>query len=145
MDNVSQEYLATEIAKGLRGDDIMTAMDRLKQSQWHVQQRLQTENGSEFTSEPRTNGRMKTRSRWTSHSPESLRIIPLSGHLMVVCGMKCLDVHGFLSLKDAQEKIEHWRQEYNHICPHSSLNNQTLTKFARNNKIKTTPLIHRNF
>ncbi|WP_345734261.1 integrase core domain-containing protein [Morganella morganii] len=34
-------------------------------------------------------------------------------------------------LKDAQEKIECWRQEYNRQRPHSSLNNQTPEEFIR--------------
>jgi putative transposase len=38
---------------------------------------------------------------------------------------ECLNVHWFLSLTDAQEKIEHWRQEYNGFRPHSSLQNLT--------------------
>ena len=44
---------------------------------------------------------------------------------------ECLNVHGFLSLYDTQEKIEHWRQEYNHFRPHSSLNNLAPAEFAR--------------
>jgi putative transposase len=36
-----------------------------------------------------------------------------------------LNIHWFLSLTDAQEKIEHWRQEYNGFRPHSSLQNLT--------------------
>ena len=38
---------------------------------------------------------------------------------------ECLNVNWFLSLEDAQEKIELWRQEYNHFRPHSSLNDLT--------------------
>ena len=38
---------------------------------------------------------------------------------------ECLNVHWFLSLADAQEKIEHWRQEYNSFRPHNSLQNLT--------------------
>ncbi len=34
-----------------------------------------------------------------------------------------LDEHWFLSMEDAREKIESWRQEYNEDCPHSSLGN----------------------
>jgi putative transposase len=34
---------------------------------------------------------------------------------------ECLNVHWFLSLQDAREKIEAWRQEYNCFRPHSSL------------------------
>ncbi|RZJ95368.1 MAG: transposase [Hymenobacter sp.] len=39
---------------------------------------------------------------------------------------ECLHMHWFLSLTDAQEKIEYWRQEYNGFPPHSSLQNLTL-------------------
>ncbi|EKS7798152.1 transposase, partial [Edwardsiella ictaluri] len=44
---------------------------------------------------------------------------------------ECLNVHWFLSLDDAQEKIEQWRQEYNRSRPHSSLNNQTPEEFIQ--------------
>ncbi len=44
---------------------------------------------------------------------------------------ECLNVHWFLSLEDAQEKIECWRQEYNQQRPHSSLNNLTPEEFIR--------------
>jgi len=47
---------------------------------------------------------------------------------------ECLNIHWFLSLEDAQEKIEHWRQEYNHFRPHSSLNNLTLAEFVRSHQ-----------
>ena len=39
-----------------------------------------------------------------------------------------LNVHWFLSLTDAQEKIEYWRQEPNSFRPHSSLQNLTPDK-----------------
>jgi putative transposase len=32
-----------------------------------------------------------------------------------------LSTHCFLSLEDAKEKIERWREEYNNFRPHSSL------------------------
>jgi len=34
---------------------------------------------------------------------------------------ECLNSHWFLSLEDAREKIELWREEYNTFRPHSSL------------------------
>jgi putative transposase len=39
-------------------------------------------------------------------------------------------VHWFLSLTDAQEKIEHWRQEYNGFRLYSSLQNLTPDEVA---------------
>ena len=38
---------------------------------------------------------------------------------------ECLNAHWFMSLEDAQKKIEAWRQDYNEFWPHSSLNNMT--------------------
>jgi len=48
--NFSREYLVIEISQGLRGDDVIAAMDRLKQSQGRVPQRLQTNSDRKFIS-----------------------------------------------------------------------------------------------
>jgi putative transposase len=48
---------------------------------------------------------------------------------------ECLNQHWFLSLEDAQEKIEAWRTEYNEIRPHSSLGEQTPHFFAAANSL----------
>ena len=44
---------------------------------------------------------------------------------------ECLNEHWFMNLKDAQEKIEEWRIEYNQERPHSSLNDMTPVEFAQ--------------
>lgn len=43
---------------------------------------------------------------------------------------ECLNAHWFLSLEDAREKIEVWREDYNGVRPHSSLENLTPSEFA---------------
>ncbi len=43
---------------------------------------------------------------------------------------ECLNLHWFLSLQDAKEKIESWREEYNTFRPHSSLGDLTPKEFA---------------
>lgn len=50
VDNFSRECLAIEVGQGLRGDDVVAVMDRLKHSLGRIPQRLQTDNGSEFIS-----------------------------------------------------------------------------------------------
>jgi putative transposase len=35
---------------------------------------------------------------------------------------ECLNVHCFDDMKDAKEKLEAWRREYNETRPHRSLN-----------------------
>ena len=43
---------------------------------------------------------------------------------------ECLDQHWFADLADAREKIEAWRQSYNTIRPHSSMDDVTPAEFA---------------
>lgn len=38
---------------------------------------------------------------------------------------ECLNIHWFLLLEDAQDKLDKWRREYNHERAPSSLNNLT--------------------
>jgi len=134
VDNFSRECLAIEVGQGLRGDDVVAVMDRLKQSLGRIPQRLQTDNGSEFIS--------KSMDRWAYENQVTMDfsrpgkptdnafIESFNGSLRD----ECLNVHWFLSLEDAQGKIEHWRQEYNHFRPHSSLNNLTPAEFVRNHQ-----------
>lgn len=44
---------------------------------------------------------------------------------------ECLNIHWFLSLEDAQDKLDNWRREYNHERTHSSLNDMTPAEFIR--------------
>ncbi len=37
---------------------------------------------------------------------------------------ECLNMHGFMSLDDAREKIEAWRKDYNEVRPHSAIGNK---------------------
>jgi putative transposase len=44
---------------------------------------------------------------------------------------ECLNANWFTSLSDARRKIESWRQDYNQLRPHSSLNYLPPAEFAR--------------
>ena len=44
---------------------------------------------------------------------------------------ECLNVHWFMSLEDARQKIETWRQDYNNFRPHSALSDTAPALFAR--------------
>ena len=43
---------------------------------------------------------------------------------------ECLNQNLFKNLYEAKEIIEDWRNEYNHLRPHSSLNNLTPSEYA---------------
>jgi len=48
---------------------------------------------------------------------------------------ECLNEHWFLHVQDAQEKIESWRQLYNEVRPHSSLNDRTPYEFFKEQQV----------
>jgi putative transposase len=43
---------------------------------------------------------------------------------------QCLNTQWFISLQDARDRIEAWRQEYNSVRPHSSLGKKTPDEYA---------------
>lgn len=43
---------------------------------------------------------------------------------------ECLSAHWFETLTDARFQIEHWRQDYNEVRPHTSLAGRTPAEFA---------------
>jgi len=43
---------------------------------------------------------------------------------------ECLNVHQFLSLEDARDKLDAWRMDYNHYRPHSSLGHLAPAEYA---------------
>jgi hypothetical protein len=45
-----RECVAIEVGQGLRGDDVVAVMERIRQTQQRVPQRLQTDNGLPFES-----------------------------------------------------------------------------------------------
>jgi len=51
---------------------------------------------------------------------------------------ECLNAHWFLSLEDAQNKVEKWRQDYNEFRPHSAIGNLTPSAFADQYRVLST-------
>ena len=59
---------------------------------------------------------------------------------------ECLNEHWFLSLADAQQKSDEWRQVYNERRPHSSLGDVPPAEFAARHQpyASATPLLRTN-
>ena len=68
VDNFSRECLAIEVGQGLRGEDVVAVMERLKQMQHRIPHRLQTDNGSEFIS--------RDLDLWAYHKGGGARLLP---------------------------------------------------------------------
>ena len=89
-----------------------------------------SDNGSEFTG--------KVLDAWSNRRGIKLHFIdpgrPMQNAFIESFNGKfrdeLLDQNWFTDLSDAKEKIESWRQSYNTVRPHSSLNDNTPAEFA---------------
>ena len=131
VDNFSRECLAIHVGQSLKGEQVVSIMKALKLFTGRVPERIQVDNGSEFIS--------KAMDRWAyEHAivldfsrpgkpTDNAFIESFNGSFRD----ECLNMHWFLSLDDAREKIEAWRRDYNDFRPHSSLGDMTPSEFRR--------------
>lgn len=131
VDNFSRKCVAICVGKSLKGEDVVGVMERLRVLGKRLPVRIQTDNGSEFIT--------KGVEKWAyehcvtmdfSHPGKAIDnpfIESFNGSLRD----EYKNIHWFLSLEDAQDKLNNWRREYNHERTHSSLNDMTPTEFIR--------------
>lgn len=120
VDNFSRESLAITVDYALKASDVVATMQHL-QAIRGTPKRIQVDNSSEFISHALDHWAYEhgvvldfSRSGKPTDNPF---IESFNGSFRD----ECLNVHWFLSLDDAREKIEHWREDYNKFRPHSSL------------------------
>lgn len=134
VDNYSRECLNIAVAHSLKGEDVVAVMCYIRDHLGRKPKRIKVDNGSEFIS--------KVLDKWAYENQVTLDfsrpgkptdnafIESFNGSFRD----ECLNVHWFLSLADAQEKIESWRNDYNEFRPHSALDNMTPNEFAGGTK-----------
>jgi putative transposase len=125
VDNFSRECLAIHPGQSLKGTDVVSVLDEIKIFKNIIPKRIQVDNGSEFIS--------KELDRWAYENNVTLDFSrpgkptdnPFIESFNGSFRDECLNVNWFLSMEDASEKIETWREEYNSFRPHSSLDGMT--------------------
>ena len=130
VDNYTRECLAIDVGPSLKGDDVVSALTRIATTRGKPKT-VKADNGSEFIS--------KAMDRWAYENgveldfsrpgrpTDNAQVESFNGRFRA----ECLNSHWFLSLADAQRKIEAWRQYYNEARPHSALAWATPAEFAR--------------
>ena len=140
VDNFSRECLAIEVGQHLRGEDVARVLNRLEFSHG-LPGSIRLDNGPEFIS--------KDLDRWAYEHHVTLDFSrpgkPVDNALAESFNGslrdECLNINWFLSLDDAQEKIEAWRREYNNWRPHSSLDNLTPRQYLEGQKSPVSLLL----
>ena len=130
VDNFSRESLAIRAGQRLTGDDVVGALDEILATR-AAPQSIRVDNGPEFVSRSLDwwayfNGVKLDFSRPGKPTDNAL-IESFNGKFR----QECLNQHWFLSLEDAQEQVDSWREDYNRRRPHSSLGDRTPAEFAK--------------
>jgi putative transposase len=128
VDNFTRESLAIEVAWRLGGHGVVATLMQVADEKG-LPKSIRIDNGPEFTS--------KVLDQWAYLNRVELDFIrpgkPTDNALIEAFNGRfreeCLNESWFLSLEDAVEKVEEWRQHYNQDRPHGSLGNKSPVEF----------------
>jgi len=140
VDNFSRESLAIEAGQSLTGAEVAAVVERLVKER-DAPDHIQCDNGSEFIS--------RILDKWAYDRGVAMDFSrpgkPMDNAMIESFNGsfrdEWLNVNWFLSMEDAQEKIEKWREEYNMFRPHSSLGDLTPHQFAKKFESQKTLLL----
>lgn len=130
VDNYSRESLALQVGFRLGGDDVVGVLNRLI-AERGVPDSIRLDNGPEFTS--------RLLDHWAWCNGVTLDFIrpgkPTDNAVIEAFNARfrqeCLNEHWFLSVADAQELVDAWREDYNRVRPHSAPANLTPEQFVK--------------
>lgn len=129
VDNFSRECLAITVDRTLRGSDVVATMEHITMMRG-APKRIQVDNGSEFISKALDLWAYENNVTLDFSRPGKPTDNPFIESFNGSFRDECLNIHWFLSLDDAQQKIEAWRVDYNEYRPHQSLNDKTPIEFV---------------
>lgn len=130
VDGFTRECMAIEVDSCLSSQRVTRVLE------WVVSQRgkprsIRCDNGPEFTSRHFLGWCEAQKIQLLHIQPgrpmQNGRVESFNGRLRD----ECLNASWFLTLAEAKQKIEAWREDYNRERPHSSLGYQTPEEFAR--------------
>jgi putative transposase len=130
VDDFTRECLAIEVDTSLGGDRVVRVLDRICQERGRPTT-LVMDNGPEFTG--------RALDSWAYQHGVKLHFIqpgkPVQNAYVESFNGKfrdeCLNEHWFTSLADAQAQIDIWRDDYNRVRPHSSLDDLTPEEYGQ--------------
>lgn len=129
VDNFTRESLAIEVDCHLGGELVAERLSLVSQERGRPK-KIMMDNGPEFTSKKLDQWAYLNQVEMDFSRPgkptDNAFIEAFNGRLRE----ECLNQNWFLSLEDAREKVEAWRQEYNRKRPHGALDNMAPEEFA---------------
>jgi putative transposase len=137
VDNFSRQCLAIHVDASIRGHDVTAIVSAICAQHGQIPERIQVDNGSEFIS--------RALDKWAYDNDVTLDFSrpgkptdnPYIESFNGSFRDECLNLHWFLSLEDAREKIEAWRRDYNAFRPHLAFDGLSPDMFIENH-LRTT-------
>lgn len=129
VDNCSRYCHAIRVGKSIKGLDVVEVLEALRSENTLMPKRIQVDNGSAFISKDFDKWAYENSVTLDYSRPGKPTDNPFIESFNGSFRDECLNMHWFLSLKDAYEKINDWVSEYNNFRPHSSLNQMTPQEF----------------
>lgn len=137
VDDFSKESPRIEAAHGLGGHQLVRIFEEMR-SVTGLPKEIRADNGPEFQSRALLEYCMETGIELHFTRPgkpmDNAFIESFNGRFRD----ECLNENCFMSLDDAKQKIEEWRNFYNQERPHSALNGMSPKKFAEQWEIELT-------
>jgi putative transposase len=129
IDEITRECLALEVDTSITGQRVTAYLNKVALFRG-LPKEILTDNGSEFTS--------NAMNAWTydkkvDHVFTDPGCPTQNGYIESFNGRlrdECLNQHIFKNIAEAREIITAWKDEYNHLRPHSSLGNMTPLEYA---------------
>jgi putative transposase len=136
-DDFTRESLEIEAGRSIQGQHVVDVLDRIAEERG-LPAVIVMDNGPEFTG--------KALDEWAHRHGVKLDFItpgrPVENAFRESFNGRfrdeCLNQNLFHDLEDAREKIEMWRQDYNMVRPHSSLNYATPAAYAEQFRLNGT-------
>jgi putative transposase len=125
VDNFSRQCIAIRVGQSIKGTDVVRIMEEIRNELNIIPERIQVDNGSEFISKDFDKWAYENKVTLDFSRPGKPTDNPFIESFNGSFRDECLNMNWFLSMDDAVEKIDAWREEYNGFRPHSSLNDLT--------------------
>jgi putative transposase len=128
VDNMTRESPALEVNRSFSGQAVAEVLERLAQTTG-LPQVIQVDNGPEFVSKALDAWAHRRQVKLAFSRPGTPTDNPFIEAFNGRFRQECLDQNWFASLDEARTLIEAWRQDYNIVRPHGSLDHLTPTAY----------------
>jgi putative transposase len=128
MDQYSRECLDLTVDTSISGHRVVRELSRLMEHHGKPGV-IVSDNGTELTSRAVLQWAAQHDIQWHYITPGKPSENGFTESLNGKIRDECLNENWFLNLQHAKQIIAAWRQDYNHVRPHSSLNYQTPVEF----------------